>query len=174
MVLRRKRCQFYLSDDEIRRYCDDYQGLAEYCIEKGDSDTYLATQSPTTTMRWMNFFTGNVSVDRDVLIEAGCFDENMKYWGHEDMDLGIRLYLKRARFGYSDEAANYHMMHDSNFDVMKKESKGNMPYLMKKYKTHITVMPWLMALFVKQRVFGFHVSKSQSERYKQINAQKQA
>jgi glycosyltransferase involved in cell wall biosynthesis len=41
---------------------------------------------------WLSFFTGNASVDRDLLERAGGFDPALQYWGLDDTDLGYRLF----------------------------------------------------------------------------------
>ena len=41
---------------------------------------------------WLSFFTGNASVIRHLLEEAGGFDCTLQYWGLDDTDLGYRLY----------------------------------------------------------------------------------
>jgi glycosyltransferase involved in cell wall biosynthesis len=45
---------------------------------------------------WLTFFTGNSSVNRKVLREAGSFDPRLLYWGLDDTDLGYRLRLRGA------------------------------------------------------------------------------
>lgn len=41
---------------------------------------------------WLSFFTGNASVQRTSLKNAGGFDTTFQYWGLDDTDLGYRLF----------------------------------------------------------------------------------
>lgn len=38
-----------------------------------------------------DFYTGNASIRRDVLLEVGCFDTGFRVYGHEDLELFARL-----------------------------------------------------------------------------------
>jgi hypothetical protein len=49
-------------------------------------------------------YTGNLSVRRDRLLDAGSFDEAFDVYGHEDYELALRLGRGGGRFVYSAEA----------------------------------------------------------------------
>jgi glycosyltransferase involved in cell wall biosynthesis len=53
------------------------------------------------------FTTGNVSVERDLLLDVGLFDERFHEWGGEDLELGYRLSKAGADFAYVSEARSY-------------------------------------------------------------------
>lgn len=57
---------------------------------------------------WLFFLTGNASVPRAVLAEAGTFDEDFKGYGHEDLELGYRLARRGVTIRYLPAAVNYH------------------------------------------------------------------
>jgi glycosyltransferase involved in cell wall biosynthesis len=59
-------------------------------------------------LKWSYFLTGNLSVPRAALIEAGLFDENFKGYGWEDIELGYRLYQMRIGLYYLPAAVNHH------------------------------------------------------------------
>mgnify|MGYP000356766042 CR=1 FL=1 len=108
-----------------------------------------------SSLKWLLFYTGNVSVDREYLVKAGGFDENFKGWGHEDLDLGIRLHMSGIPFRRDDAIVNYHILHDDNFDIKqrKKESIRNLVYMIGKYKKHY--ISWILSLvYVKHKLFG--------------------
>jgi len=44
-------------------------------------------------MPWIALMTGNCSLERTALLEAGLFDERFRTWGFEDYELGYRLHL---------------------------------------------------------------------------------
>jgi len=51
-----------------------------------------------------DFYSGNFSIRRDVLLEIGLFDEGFKSYGNEDGELAIRLRQAGVRLTYSAEA----------------------------------------------------------------------
>lgn len=55
---------------------------------------------------YRQFFTGNASVRRALLLEAGGFDE--RYRRAEDIELAYRLQLRGARFVFNEKAIGYH------------------------------------------------------------------
>lgn len=164
-----QRNQLFMKDSDIDRFYEEPDGLRDFCEQNGEVEKYAFGNGAKSRIRWMNFYTGNVSVDRQALLDVGGFDESFSKWGHEDLDLGIRLYLKGLTFGYSTEANNYHLMHASNFDNKKKQCAENMRYLIKKYKKHLDVRALLTLLYTKQAVFGVHVSKEQQKKFEMLS-----
>lgn len=53
------------------------------------------------------FITNNVSLERELLLAVGLFDERLRKFGGEDLELGYRLNRAGARFIYSPEAQTY-------------------------------------------------------------------
>lgn len=47
---------------------------------------------------WCFFVTNNCSVRKEMILNAGMFDEGYRGWGCEDLDLGFRLYKKGCSF----------------------------------------------------------------------------
>lgn len=64
---------------------------------------------------WLYFLTGNASVRRADLVKAGGFDQNFTGYGHEDIELGYRLYKCGIDILYNYKAVNYHL-HPVGFD----------------------------------------------------------
>jgi glycosyltransferase involved in cell wall biosynthesis len=63
---------------------------------------------------WMWAYTHNMSVDRELFSSLGGFDESFVTWGHEDIELGYRLFLahgRRGGFAYDPEAVCVHLPH---------------------------------------------------------------
>ena len=54
------------------------------------------------------FVTGNSSMRRDLLLEAGLFDEDFTAYGGEDLELGYRLHEQGVAFRYLPEAVSWH------------------------------------------------------------------
>jgi GT2 family glycosyltransferase len=60
-----------------------------------------------------DFYTGNFSIDRDLLLEVGLFDENFKIYGNEDGELSIRLLEAGVELTYcSGAVARQHYQKD--------------------------------------------------------------
>jgi GT2 family glycosyltransferase len=55
-----------------------------------------------------DFCTGNVSLPRQLFLQAGGFDERFKEAAGEDYDLGVRLLRVGARFAFARDAASWH------------------------------------------------------------------
>ncbi|MEH7435867.1 glycosyltransferase [Neobacillus drentensis] len=60
---------------------------------------------------WMAFLTGNMSIRRELIIQAALFDEEFYHYGYEDWELGYRLYLMGAQYKISNEIVAYHQEH---------------------------------------------------------------
>jgi glycosyltransferase involved in cell wall biosynthesis len=72
----------------------------------------LASPEHGITLR--DFYSGNFSIRRDLLLEAGGFDEGFTEYGNEDLELSIRLRRLGIKLAYSPTAAA-HQTNDKNF-----------------------------------------------------------
>jgi GT2 family glycosyltransferase len=59
---------------------------------------------PETRIHCRDFYSGNFSVRRDVLIDAGLFDESFTIYGNEDVDLGLRLINRGVELVFASDA----------------------------------------------------------------------
>ena len=164
-----QRNQLFMKESDIVNYYEDPSNLFEYCEQNGEIEKYVFGHGATSPIRWMNFFTGNVSVDRKDLLDVGCFDEFFTKWGHEDLDLGIRLYLRGVHFGYTTRGNNYHLMHESNFDSKREQSALNLRYMIGKYRKNFFVKTMLRLLYMKQSVFGVRISRDQMAKFEMLS-----
>lgn len=164
-----QRNQLFMKESDIVNYYEDTTDLIDYCEKNGEIEVYAFGHGATSPIRWMNFFTGNVSVDRKALLDVGCFDEFFTKWGHEDLDLGIRLCLKGVRYGYTTKGNNYHLMHESNFDKKREQSALNLRYMIGKYNKYFLVKNMLKLLYLKQSVFGVKISKDQRAKFEMVS-----
>lgn len=165
------RKEIYLSDEEIKALGDSFEGVIERCEKDGEKQNYPFSKKEKYFLRWINFFTGNVSVDRNLVQKVGCFDEWFVKWGGEDNDLGIRLYLEKVRYFYEDDAINYHLMHESNFLNQGKQALDNFKYMIKKYRSHFLVKLGLYDIYFETKHFGLKVAQEQIKRFEQAKAQ---
>ena len=60
---------------------------------------------------WMAFLTGNVSIRKELIIQAGLLDEDFVQYGYEDWELGYRLYKMGANFIIREDLKTYHQEH---------------------------------------------------------------
>ena len=71
----------------------------------------LAQPGHRFTLR--DFYSGNFSIRRDVLLEVGLFDEAFRIYGNEDLELSYRLVRAGVELAYSAEAlAHQHYTKD--------------------------------------------------------------
>jgi glycosyltransferase involved in cell wall biosynthesis len=59
-------------------------------------------------LSWAYFATGNVAIDRDLLLRAGLFDTRFRLYGWEDLELGERLRQLGVRLVRCPDAVGYH------------------------------------------------------------------
>jgi GT2 family glycosyltransferase len=60
--------------------------------------------SPGVGIHCRDFYSGNFSARREVLLEAGLFDESFTVYGNEDVELGLRLVNRGVELMYAPEA----------------------------------------------------------------------
>jgi glycosyltransferase involved in cell wall biosynthesis len=61
-----------------------------------------------TDLSWAYFATGNVAIDRQVLLRSGLFDTSFRLYGWEDLELGERLRRMGVRLIRCPDAVGYH------------------------------------------------------------------
>jgi len=76
-------------------------------------------------LRWNELVTGNLSIPRQVLLDAGLFDEDFVGYGYEDYELGYRIAGCGVPILYQPSAINYHW-HPVRFedDLGRKREAG--------------------------------------------------
>lgn len=77
-------------------------------IHTNDIDNPRSASMKVTDISRAFFATGNVSISRQKLFEAGLFDEDFVEYGWEDLELGIRLKRLGLKPVYSPDAKGYH------------------------------------------------------------------
>lgn len=106
-------------------------------------------------LKWLLFYTGNVSIERDDLVKVGFFDENFKGWGYEDLEIGYRLHKEGIPFIRDKKIVNYHLTHDISINNMNREALRNLRYFSKKVKSDILAkfVIFLLKLFMNFRLW---------------------
>jgi len=82
-------------------------------------DTLAEMASPAHVPTFRDFVTGNVSVPRARLLEAGLFDPAFTGYGREDYELGHRLLRAGLRFVHAPAAAGVHHYTKSPLDWLR-------------------------------------------------------
>jgi len=77
-------------------------------LEQNGTICFGRDKRPWQRLPWTAYVTGNASLSRMDLIEAGMFDERFTDYGYEDYELGYRLTLRGMPFFYHPNAVNYH------------------------------------------------------------------
>ncbi len=86
---------------------------------------------------WIVYWTCNVSAPTDRLRAVGGFDEQIRSWGGEDIDLGYRLYLDGARFLLNRAASAVHYPHPKNSADLNAQARANYRSMATKYHTPV-------------------------------------
>ncbi|MFB0565210.1 MAG: glycosyltransferase family 2 protein [Candidatus Aminicenantaceae bacterium] len=78
-----------------------------YLMKRGLDFQYQLINDPES-VSYKHFYTCNISVRKNFLIDNGFFDENFRKAIWEDIDLGYRLTKRGLKIKYNSEAIGYH------------------------------------------------------------------
>ncbi|MCH7230795.1 glycosyltransferase [Glycomyces sp. L485] len=96
-----------------------------------------ASALATSRVPWAFMFTHNTSVRTRDLEAVGGFDEDFAGWGHEDVDLGYRLFAAAGRpdgqFVLDPDAYCFHVPHFRDFGRQGVEEERNTALLRRKH-----------------------------------------
>lgn len=147
-----KRMNLYIS-----RFDQDFEDIKRQVkkdirevFNKGREEYYWRKNQKVfdiLAISWIIFTTGNVSVLRDVLYEAGLFNESFQGWGLEDTELGYRLWKNNVLFINNEKAINYHLEHPRNPVERKADESRNHELF---YRLH----PQLPVVLFRKYVYG--------------------
>jgi GT2 family glycosyltransferase len=85
-------------------FIDETSTLAARYIAAEFNSRQIKISDPGYTFQLWDFYAGNFSIRRDVLIEAGAFDESFKQYGFEDIELAKRLIKSGIKIVYNPHA----------------------------------------------------------------------
>jgi len=98
-----------LLEEHLRAHDRDHRAAFEGREIDTDGQPYIKAWLRTgQKIKWAYFLTGNLSINKAVILEAGLFDENFKGYGWEDIELGYRLHQMKVPLIYLPAAINYH------------------------------------------------------------------
>ncbi|WP_145152750.1 glycosyltransferase [Paenibacillus xylanexedens] len=78
---------------------------------------------------WSFFWTSMVSVETRVLREVGGFDESFHGWGHEDLELGYRLWKAGIHFRSDPALHALHLPHEQFHPVQMTSRKNHLHFV---------------------------------------------
>lgn len=87
---------------------------------------------------WIVYWTCNVSAPTDRIRAVGGFDEQIRSWGGEDIDLAYRMHRDGVRFLVNRSASSIHYPHGSNLSASMVQARAVHRYLAQKYGTPVT------------------------------------
>ena len=89
---------------------------------------------------WMAFLTGNVSLTKDFIEEAGMFDEEFIKYGYEDWELGYRLYKMGAQYFIKDNLVTYHQNHPIGESKWKEAMENFNLFISKHHDVEVLIL----------------------------------
>jgi glycosyltransferase involved in cell wall biosynthesis len=89
---------------------------------------------------WMAFLTGNVSIHKELIIQAGLFDEDFVQYGYEDWELGYRLYKMGAEYIVSSDVPTYHQEHPVGQDKWKEAINNLGLFIIKHHDIDVLIL----------------------------------
>jgi glycosyltransferase involved in cell wall biosynthesis len=95
-----------------------------------DADIPMLPSSPAP---WLTAYSHNMSVPRELFVRVGGFDEAMRQWGHEDIELGLRLFKAGGKFRYDRDAYCAHLPHNRDYRGDTTRAEDNLSYIKRKH-----------------------------------------
>lgn len=90
-------------------FCNDHSTPIERYMAKGfNSFLQKYLSDPSYNIQLDDFYGGNMSVRRDLLLEVGAFDESFKRYGYEDTELAYKLIKTGTKLKYDGKALCIH------------------------------------------------------------------
>ena len=107
-------------------------------LEKGGPQFKYHTIDDKNNVPWTFFYTANISLKRQFLLNNGFFDESFPYAAYEDIELGFRLNKKGLRIIYNDKAVGYHYHFTSLSNSLRRMEKAGESLRIYNLKTGIS------------------------------------
>lgn len=89
---------------------------------------------------WLMYWTCHASARTEQVRAVGMYDEELRQWGGEDLDLAYRLHRDGARFAVDRAASAIHYPHEKDQGANTRSALENYRYIAEKYRTPITRM----------------------------------
>ena len=96
--------------------------LAQF-IRAGFERRMAKLARPDYSIQFNDVYTGNFSIRRATLLDVGAFDDEFRYYGHEDYELAVRLLRAGVELVYSPDAVARHH-YNKDFAAVAHDSIG--------------------------------------------------
>jgi len=104
---------------------------------------------------WLNSYTNNISLPQDLFRTIRGFDEDMRRWGHEDIEFGYRLHKAGGVFRFSADACVVHLPHGRSPVRDEEDSVTNLEHVKRTHPTYETELLGLETYTNIERKVGF-------------------
>jgi len=94
------------------------------------------------TMPWLTYWGLNFSARRDDFFAVGGFDEELRGWGPEDLDLGYRLHLNGVELQVSRDAWVVAAPHERDWLSNHRSAMINLYRMLRKYQDPVMELGW--------------------------------
>jgi len=84
--------------------------------------------------RWQSFCTGNLLASKQLMVDAGLFDEKITGWGEEDTEMGFRVYKAGGTFSNRTCLRGVHIIKKVNQRERNANWFKNLTYSLEKHK----------------------------------------
>jgi glycosyltransferase involved in cell wall biosynthesis len=105
------------------------------------------------TLPWVFFWTANVSVRKSDMIKIGCFCEDFKTWGVEDIECAYRFYKEGFKFELSKSASVIHYPHERQNDSNDSNNNLNKNFLFKLHSCIETELYSVSSVYIFNKEF---------------------
>ncbi|WP_342554266.1 glycosyltransferase [Paenibacillus sp. FSL R7-0652] len=102
---------------------------------------------------WTMFWTSMVSVETRLLRQVGGFDESFHGWGHEDLELGYRLWKAGLHFRADPSLRALHLPHEQ-FNPVEMTSRKNHLHFVKLHQELPVELSYVNKNFIFEMLLG--------------------
>lgn len=107
-------------------------------VEADFRDERLGGDPARSRAPWLWSYSHNLSLPRALMAEVGGFDEGFRGWGHEDIELGYRLFDHLGRsaepFRYRRDAYGFHVPHFVHAAGNRLSGQENLRHLKRRHR----------------------------------------
>lgn len=132
-----------LRNPMLKAYPDSRQ--TQFDFYENDLDRCLAP--------WSMFWTSMVSVETHLLRQVGGFDESFHGWGHEDLELGYRLWKAGLHFRADPSLRALHLPHEQ-FNPVQMTSRKNHLHFVKLHQELPVELSYVNQNFIYEMLLG--------------------
>lgn len=91
---------------------------------------------------WRFVHSHNMSIAKSTLIEVGYFDEDLSYWGADDLELGYRICLHGKRIVFDKNCGGVHLFHKSSHNPEYEKNLNKFYNKFKKPEIELLFIEW--------------------------------